>query len=76
MDTNLSDCPGSYSHLITSEVKNHNSHSISCLIFKTSILFLKLYCELGLPGGSDGEESAHNARNLGLISGLGRSPGE
>ena len=75
-DTKLSDCPGSYSYLITSEVKNHNSHSISCLIFKTSILFLKLYCELGLPGGSDGEKSARNARNLGLIPGLGRSPGE
>ena len=28
-----------------------------------------------LPGGSDGKESACNARNLGLISGLGRSLG-
>ena len=26
--------------------------------------------------GSDGKESACNARNLGLIPGLGRSPGE
>ena len=76
MDTKLSDCPGSYNHLITSEVKNHNSHSISCLVFKTNILFLKLYCELGLPGGSDSEESACNARDLGSIPGLGRSPGE
>ena len=28
------------------------------------------------PGGSDGEESACNAGDLGLILGLGRSPGE
>jgi len=30
----------------------------------------------GFPGGSDGKESACNARNLGWIPGLGRSPGE
>ena len=30
---------------------------------------------LGFPGGSDGEESACNAEDLGLIPGLGRSPG-
>ena len=30
----------------------------------------------GFPGGSDGKESACNAGDLGLISGLGRSPGE
>ena len=28
------------------------------------------------PGGSDGEASAYNAGDLGLIPGLGRSPGE
>ena len=28
------------------------------------------------PGGSDGEESACNARHLGSIPGSGRSPGE
>ena len=28
------------------------------------------------PGGSDGKESTHNAGDLGLIPGLGRSPGE
>ena len=32
--------------------------------------------EEGFPGGSDSKESACNARDLGLISGLGRSPGE
>ena len=31
---------------------------------------------MGFPGGSDGKESACNAENLGLILGLGRSPGE
>ena len=31
---------------------------------------------LGFPGGSAGKESAHNAGDLGLIPGLGRSPGE
>ena len=60
MDTKLSDCPGSYNHLITSELKI-TTHTISCLVFKTNILFLKLYCELGLPDGSDSEEFACNA---------------
>ena len=31
---------------------------------------------MGFPGGSDGKESACNARDLSLISGLGRAPGE
>ena len=30
---------------------------------------------MGFPHGSDGKESAYNAGDLGLISGLGRSPG-
>ena len=30
---------------------------------------------LGFPGGSDGKESSWNAGDLGLIPGLGRSPG-
>ena len=30
---------------------------------------------MGFPGGSAGKESACNAGDLGLISGLGRSPG-
>ena len=30
---------------------------------------------MGLPGGSDGKESACNVGDLGLIPGLGRSPG-
>ena len=31
---------------------------------------------MGFPGGSEGKESAHNAGDLGLIPGWGRSPGE
>ena len=31
---------------------------------------------MGFPGGSDGNESGRNAIALGLIPGLGRSPGE
>ena len=31
---------------------------------------------MGFPGGSTGKESACNAGDLGLIPGLGRSPGE
>ena len=31
---------------------------------------------LGFPGGSAGKESAHNTGDLGLIPGVGRSPGE
>ena len=31
---------------------------------------------LGFPAGSDSKESAFNAGDLGLIPGLGRSPGE
>ena len=30
---------------------------------------------MGFPGGSDGKESACNEGDLGLIPGLGRSPG-
>ena len=35
-----------------------------------------LSLQLGFPGGSDGKESACNARDLYLIAGSGRSPGE
>ena len=39
--------------------------------------FKKVYAyRRGLPGGSGRKESACNATDLGLISGLGRSPGE
>ena len=31
---------------------------------------------MGFPGGSEGKASAYNVGDLGLIPGLGRSPGE
>ena len=31
---------------------------------------------MGFPAGSNGKESARNVGNMGLIPGLGRSPGE
>ena len=40
---------------------------------KQTILFKPL---LGFPGGSEGKESACNARDLGSIPGLGSSPAE
>ena len=36
---------------------------------------MSLISTKGLSGGSDGEDSAYNAGDLGLIPGLGRSPG-
>ena len=43
-----------------------------------SVLIFCIYfmIALGSPGGSDGKESSCNARDLGLIPGSGRSPGE
>ena len=35
-----------------------------------------MYCIMGFPAVSDGKESACNAGDVGLIPGLGRSPGE
>ena len=42
----------------------------------SSILELLTPVVLGFPGGSDSKESACNEGDLGLIPGLGRSPGE
>ena len=42
-------------------------------MYKNKNLVLSL---LGFPDGSVGKESACNAEDLGLIPGLGRSPGE
>ena len=35
-----------------------------------------IFYSMGFPGGSDGKESACNARDLGSIPGSGRHPGE
>ena len=37
---------------------------------------LLLYLKMGFPGNSDYKESVCNARDLDLIPGMGRSPGE
>ena len=45
----------------------------------SSVAILRLGCAvicLGIPGGSEGEESACSVEDLGLIPGSGRSPGE
>ena len=39
-------------------------------------IYTLLYLRCGFPGGSDSEESACNAGDLGSIPGLGRPPGE
>ena len=43
-------------------------------------MHLNIYCSTiynsGIPGGSDSKESACSAGDLGLIPGLGGSPGE
>ena len=57
-----------------------SKHLIPChpLLLLPSITVTISKCELGqmgFLGGSDSKESAHNARDLGLIPGLGRSPG-
>ena len=49
--------------------------------FKSSQAGIVLNCpqlfeEFGIPGGSDGNESSHNVEDIGLITGLGRSPEE
>ena len=43
---------------------------------KASEIEYGIYSKVGFPGGSDGKESACNAGDPGLISELGRSPGE
>ena len=43
---------------------------LTCLFTKKSLLIV------GFPGSSDSKESACSAGDLGLIPGLGRSPGE
>ena len=43
--------------------------------FKLNTPINSAFTAWGFPGGSDGKESASNAGDLGLIPGLGRSPG-
>ena len=47
-----------------------------CLTVCMVYFFHPVTFDLGFPGASAGKESAYNAGDLGLIPGLGRSPGE
>ena len=49
-------------------------YRLSLSRLRNHILSLRPY--LGFPGDSDGKEPACNAADLGLIPGLGRSPGD
>ena len=49
---------------------------MGCKESDTTVRFHFLSFFKVFPGGSDDEESACNAGDLGLIPGLGRSPGE
>ena len=52
-------------------------HSFETFILKcTLLLYTCVYIFRGFPGGSDGKESACNARDQGLIPGLGGPPEE
>ena len=46
------------------------------MLFLLHFFILSLFDMLDFPGGSDGKASVYNARDPGLIPGLGRSPGE
>ena len=46
------------------------------MLLALNLILILPFMLLGFPGGSDGKESACNAGDLGLIPGVGRSPGE
>ena len=51
------------------------SHIVGGFFTSWAHIILSHHCILGFTGGSDSKESACNAGDLGLIPGLGRSPG-
>ena len=55
---------------------NDNSQEVISIFNFPVFILMWLRSYSGLPGGSDGEESACNVRDTGLIPGSGRSPGE
>ena len=65
------------SHIDTKSKNKRKSCYRNFRIYLLTILYL-MYNSVGygLPGVSDGKESAHNAGDQGSISGLGRSPGK
>ena len=66
-------------HIFYVYYKYTSLHTLNSLVFVMFIHFCN-YCKIpehvkGFLGGSDSKESACNMGNLGLIHGLGRSPG-
>ena len=57
--------------LLYTGLRERNLHVKSSCIW-----FIDISIHQGLPGGSDGKGSVCNSGDLGLIPGLGRSPGE
>ena len=57
-------------------VVQHSDSVIYIYICVCVYIYVHIYIYMGFPGGSDGKESACNVGDLGLIPGLGRSPGE
>ena len=55
---------------------NDNSQEVISIFNFPVFILMWLRSYSGLPGGSDGEESAYNVRDTGSIPGSGRSPGE
>ena len=51
------------------------SQAVEGVLIHTITVYLYLDTKVGLPGGSEGKETAFNARDLGSIPVLGRSPG-
>ena len=53
-----------------------NQSSVNQTVFSNHIITASQVPSQGFPGGSAGKEPTCNVRDLGLIPGLGRSPGE
>ena len=49
---------------------------VSVCVFRRTVIHKVYIRNMGFPGGSDGQESACNAGDLGSIPGSGRYPGE
>ena len=65
--------PLSCGHLVIFHLVPFSLTHLYVRLFAFSSYFLRVS---GLPDGSDGKESAHNAGDPGSIPGPGRSPGE
>ena len=63
-------------HLIISYMQLPSAVILEPKKIKSFSISPSIYHKVGFPGGSAGKESPSNAGDLGLIPGLGRSPGE